>query len=454
MNESVLFRVQGASRVASDDSMSTTEDRNAVLAALLARLYPICRSITGDGVRGTLRILQEVAPLQIHEVASGTPVFDWVVPDEWNVRAAYIANAAGERVVDFRRHSLHLVSYSTPVHRRMSLTELRPHLHTLPEQPDAIPYRTSYYRPAWGFCLSQRQLDALPEGEYEVCIDSTLQGGSLTYGELVLPGELEDEVLISTHVCHPSLANDNLSGMLLSAFLARELSGRQRRYTYRFVFIPGTIGSITWLALHTEQARRIRHGLVAACVGDPGQLHYKRSRRGNAEIDRVVTCVLEESGQPYTLLDFSPYGYDERQYCSPGFNLAVGSLTRTPHGRYPQYHTSGDNLDLVRPEHISATLAVYLRVVELLEQNRTYINTNPMCEPQLGRRGLYSSLGGRQDTKAIEMAMLWVLNQADGEHSLLDIKERSALRFAELQDAAALLHQHDLLMEAPPSRGT
>jgi aminopeptidase-like protein len=445
--------MQGASHVAADDNvLSPAADRDAALAALLVQLYPICRSITGEGVRATLRILQGVAPLQIHEVASGTPVFDWVVPDEWNVREAYIANAAGARVVDFRNHSLHLVSYSTPVHRRMSLAELSPHLHTLPEQPDAIPYRTSYYRPTWGFCLSQRQLDALPEGEYEVCIDSTLQGGSLTYGELVLPGELEDEVLISTHVCHPSLANDNLSGMLLSAFLARELSSRHRRYTYRFLFIPGTIGSITWLALHTEQARWIRHGLVAACVGDSGQLHYKRSRRGNAEIDRVVACVLEESGQPYALLDFSPYGYDERQYCSPGFNLAVGSLTRTPHGRYAEYHTSGDNLDLVRPEHIGATLAVYLRVVELLEQNRTYINTNPMCEPQLGRRGLYSSLGGRQDTKAIEMAMLWVLNQADGAHSLLDIKERSALRFAELQEAAALLHQHDLLVAAPHSR--
>ncbi len=427
-------------------------DTTAHMAQLLQRLYPLARSITGEGVRTSLRMLQEIAPLQLHEVPSGTRVFDWIVPDEWNVADAYIADADGARVVDFRSHSLHLVSYSTPIHARMSLAELRPHLHTLPEQPDAIPYRTSYYRPAWGFCLRQRQLDALPEGEYEVCIDTTLQPGSLTYGELVLPGELPDEVLISTHVCHPSLANDNLSGLLLTAFLARELASAPRRYTYRFLFVPGTIGSITWLALHTEQARRIKHGLVAACVGDPGQLHYKRSRRGDAEIDRIVACVLAESGEPYTLLDFSPYGYDERQYCSPGFNLAVGSLTRTPHGRYPQYHTSGDNLDLVRPESINATLATYLRVVELLEQNRTYRSTNPMCEPQLGRRGLYSSLGGRQDTQAIEMAMLWVLNQADGEHSLLDIKERSGVRFAELQEAAALLQHHDLLVEAPASQ--
>lgn len=419
-----------------------------IMAQLLPRLYPIARSITGEGVRASLRMLQEIAPLQLVEVPSGTPVFDWIVPHEWNVADAYVANAAGARVVDFRAHSLHLVSYSTPIHARMSLGELRPHLHTLPEQPDLIPYRTSYYQPAWGFCLSQRQLDALPDGQYEVSIDSTLRPGSLTYGELVLPGELEDEVLISTHVCHPSLANDNLSGMLLAACLARELSRRPRRYTYRFLFLPATIGSITWLALHREQAHRIKHGLVAACVGDPGPLHYKRSRRGDAEIDRVVTCVLAESGEPYTVLDFSPYGYDERQYCSPGFNLAVGSLTRTPYGRYPQYHTSSDNLELVRPEYINAALTTYLRVVEVLEQNRTYLSRNPMCEPQLGRRGLYSSLGGRQDTQAIELAMLWVLNQADGGNSLLDIKDRSEMRFSELQEAAALLQQHDLVVEA------
>lgn len=418
---------------------------STTLQGYLQRLYPICRSITGDGVRASLRLLQEIAPLQLHEVPSGTPVFDWVTPDEWNVRDAYIKNAAGERVVDFQRHSLHLMSYSVPVHARLTLDELRPHLHTLPDQPDAIPYRTSYYRPTWGFCLSQRVLDALPAGEYEVCVDTTLAPGSLTYGELLLPGESADEVLISTHCCHPSLANDNLSGLLLAALLAQELAGRPRRYSYRFLFIPGTIGSITWLAQHEAQAARIKHGLVVACVGDGGPMHYKRSRRGNAEIDRVVAHVLAETGEPYTLLDFSPYGYDERQYCSPGFNLPVGSLTRTPHGRYPQYHTSDDNLELVRPEHILASLAVYRRVVEVLEANRTWRSTNPKCEPQLGRRGLYSSLGGRQDTKAIEMALLWVLNLADGSHALLDIAERSGLRFSDVQEAAALLHQHGLL---------
>lgn len=423
---------------------------DAEIAGLLADLYPLCRSITGDGVRASLRLLQQVASLQIQETPSGRDVFDWTVPDEWNVRDAYIADAGGTRVVDFRRHNLHLVSYSVPVHRRMSLAELRPHLHTLPDQPDVIPYRTSYYRPTWGFCLTQRQLDALPEGEYEVCVDSTLAPGSLTHGELLLPGELADEVLISTHVCHPSLANDNLSGMVLAAFLARALADRPRRYSYRFLFIPGTIGSITWLALNEARVAQIKHGLVVACVGDGGPMHYKRSRRGDAEIDRVVAHVLSEAGVPHTLLDFSPYGYDERQYCSPGFNLPVGSLTCTPHGRYPQYHTSADDLDLVRPEHIRASLEMYVRVIETLEANRRLRNLNPKCEPQLGRRGLYSTLGGRQDTQAIELAMLWVLNQSDGGASLLDITQRSGLRFADVQTAAELLCAHDLLEEAPP----
>jgi aminopeptidase-like protein len=420
-------------------------------ASLLADLYPICRSITGNGVLATLRLLQSIAPLEIQQVPSGTPAFDWVVPNEWNVADAYIADLTGERVVDFRRHNLHLVSYSVPVRRRMTLAELRPHLHTLPQQPSLIPYRTSYYQRDWGFCLSQDQLDDLAARgetcEYEVCVDTTLRPGALTYGELLLPGESADEVLFSTHICHPSLANDNLSGMLLTAFLARELAVQPRRYSYRFLFIPGTIGSITWLARHEAEAQRVKHGLVVACVGDAGHMHYKRSRRGNAEIDQVVESVLTEAGEPFTVLDFSPYGYDERQYCSPGFDLPVGSLTRTPHGRFAQYHTSADNLEFVRPEYIAASLAVYRRVVAWLEQNRTYLNTNPKCEPQLGRRGLYSNLGGRQDTKVIEMAMLWVLNLSDGNHSLLDIKVRSGMPFAAVQEAAQLLLQHGLLRE-------
>lgn len=419
--------------------------------ALIAELYPICRSITGEGFRASLRILQEQIPLSIHEVPSGTQVFDWVVPREWNIRDAYVKNARGERVIDFRAHNLHVLNYSVPVHRRMSLEELRPHLYTLPEQPDLIPYRTSYYADRWGFCLSQRALERLEPGEYEVRIDSTLEPGALTYGELLLPGASPDEVLISCHSCHPSLANDNLSGMALATTLARQIAAAPRRYSYRFLFIPGTIGAITWLALNRERAAQIKHGLVVACVGDPGHLHYKRSRRGDAPIDRAVAHVLRHSGQPYEIRDFSPYGYDERQYCSPGFNLPVGSLTRTPHGRFPEYHTSADDLNFVRPEALADSLAAYLAVIEVLEHDLTYLNTNPMCEPQLGKRGLYGSLGGNTSAAPDEMALLWALNLSDGEHSLLAIAERADLPFARVKLAADALRAAGLLQLARPS---
>jgi aminopeptidase-like protein len=411
--------------------------------AFCKELYPICRSITGDGLRATLdRIAQRIG-LEIHEVATGTPVFDWTVPREWNLREAWVKNAAGEKVIDFARHNLHVMNYSVPVHARMALADLRPHLHTLVDAPDWIPYRTSYYREDWGFCLAHRDLQQLPEGEYEVFIDSTLAAGSLTYGECYLPGDSEEEVLLSCHACHPSLANDNLSGVVLVTALGELLAAAPRRYSYRLLFIPGTIGSITWLALHEAEARRIHHGLVVACVGDPGVLHYKRSRRGHAIIDRAVAHALK--GVPHDIRDFSPYGYDERQYCSPGFNLPVGSLTRTPHGRFPQYHTSADNLDFVTAEALAGSLGMYLSVLQILEQNRTYLNLHPHCEPQLGKRGLYRSLGGLPDAGQRELAMLWVLNQSDGEHSLLDIAERSGLEFPLLAQAARSLSAERLL---------
>ncbi len=418
---------------------------------LLRDLYPICRSITGHGLRASLRRLQAVIPFELHEVPSGTPVLDWTVPNEWNVRDAYIANSRGERVIDFQKHNLHLVNYSVPFRGRMALDDLKLHLHTLPDRPDVIPYRTAYYQPAWGFCLAHNQRAELEPGDYEVCVDTSLEPGSLTYGELCLAGDTTDEVLISCHCCHPSLANDNLSGMALSAFLARELQGRPRRYTYRFLFIPGTIGALTWLARNEARTTRIKHGLVVACVGDAGGLHYKRSRQGQAEIDRAVVHILRQSGQAYELHDFTPYGYDERQYCSPGFNLPVGSLTRTPHGRYPEYHTSADNLDLVRPEHILASLATYLAVMEVLEGNHVLVRTDPRGEPQLGRRGLYSALGGRADTEVMQMALLWTLNLADGEHDLLAIAERAGLPFAVVGQAAKLLLQAGLLREPDAS---
>jgi len=409
--------------------------------------YPICRSITGDGVRETLRILQRTIPLQIREVESGTQVFDWTVPREWNVRDAWVKDPHGKKVVDWKRHNLHLLGYSVPIHRTLPLAELRDHLYTLPERPAAIPYRTSYYQERWGFCLPHAELETWDDGDYEVLIDSTLADGHLTYGELFLQGRSEETVLISTHVCHPSLANDNLSGLGVCAHLARLLSAAERRYSYRFLFLPGTIGAITWLALNEDAARRVRHGLVAANLGDPGKLCYKRSRRGSAEIDRAVVRVLEDAGEPYGVEDFVPFGYDERQYCSPGFNLAVGSLTRTPWGRYGEYHTSDDNLDIVRPEHLGHSLRRYLEVVCLLEENRRYRNLNPCCEPQLGKRGLYRTIGGSDAGRQRELALLWVLNLSDGEHTLLDVAERSGTPFALLAEAAASLLDAGLLEE-------
>jgi aminopeptidase-like protein len=291
---------------------------------LVADLYPLCRSITGDGLRDTLRGVGRILPLTLREVPSGTRVFDWTVPPEWNIRDARVKSSRGARVIDFRRSNLHVVGYSVPVRARLSLAELKPHLHTLPDHPDWIPYRTSYYEEGWGFCLSHRELGALPEDEYEVCIDSSLEPGHLTYGECVLPGTTAEEVLISCHVCHPSLCNDNLSGVVVAAFLGRALAARPHRYTYRFLFIPGTIGSITWLAHNEARVERIRHGLVLSCLGDVGRPTYKKSRRGDAEVDRVVHHVLAARGGAHAIVDFTPCGYDERLFCSPGFDLPVG----------------------------------------------------------------------------------------------------------------------------------
>jgi aminopeptidase-like protein len=421
----------------------------AQLHALISELYPICRSITGEGLRRSLSILQRMVDMEVREVPSGTQVFDWTVPKEWNIRDAYVKNLRGERVIDFHESNLHVVSYSGPVHARLGLAELRSHLFTLPEQPEVIPYRTAYYTPQWGFCLSHRQLTALEDHEYEVCIDSALEDGSLTFGECYVPGATDEEVLISCHSCHPSLCNDNLSGMAVATLLASHLSNLSLRYSYRFLFIPGTIGSITWLALNETRTARIRHGLVISNVGDPGPFTYKRSRQGSASIDRAVQQVLAHSGHPWQSRDFSPYGYDERQYCSPGFDLPVGRLSRTPHGEYPQYHTSADDLDFVRPESLAESFAVFLTIFDLLEHDRTYISLNQKCEPQLGRRGLYRGTGGVTSSQPPEMAMLWVLNLADGRSSLLDIAVRSGLSFDAVRDASAALLASGLLVEQP-----
>jgi aminopeptidase-like protein len=410
--------------------------------ALAARLYPICRSITGSGLRETLGVIRQHIPIAVHEVPSGTTVFDWTVPKEWNVRDAYVANARGERVIDFRLHNLHLVQYSGPVRARMTLDALRPRLHTLPDRPEWIPYRTSFFNDSWGFCLAQRQLDRMEPGEYEVVIDATLSDGSLTYGELLVPGESEQEVFIHTHICHPSLANDNLSGIVTATFLANSVMQEPRRYSYRFVFLPGSIGPIAWLALNEQQTHRIQHGLVLTGIGDAGALTYKRSRRGDAHVDRVMEHLLRHrSGR---VRDFDPYGYAERQYCSPGFDLPVGVLSRTPHGSYPQYHTSADDLEFIKADCLEQSLQVLNELVHVLETERRCQNLAPKGEPQLGKRGLYGGTGGT-GVDTLQMARLWVLNLSDGSRCLLDIAERADLPYAVVERAAGELENVGLL---------
>ncbi|MGK2914129.1 MAG: DUF4910 domain-containing protein [Porticoccaceae bacterium] len=418
---------------------------NLELSGLIAELYPICRSITGDGVRQTLRILQKYIPLEIREVASGTPVFDWEVPKEWNIRDAYIKDASGHKVVDFAHCNLHVVNYSVPFKGKMALDELKPHLFSLPDRPDWVPYRTSYYKETWGFCLSHHQLLALADEEYEVCIDSTLAAGSLSYGEYVLAGESTAEILITCHVCHPSLANDNLSGIALVTALVEKLRERPRRYTHRFLFIPGTIGSITWLALNEAKAAAIAHGFVVAGVGDRGGVTYKKSRRGDAEIDEVFGYILDSSPGESAVIEFSPYGYDERQFCSPGFNLPVGCVMRTHHGHYPEYHTSADNLDFLSMDSLRDSIDRCARALDILDGNQCYLNQNPKCEPRLGKRGLYTAVGGASQDGVSEMAILWVLNLSDGDHSLLDIAKKSGYGFEAIQATAAVLVEHGLL---------
>ena len=464
------------------------------MMALVRELYALPRSLTGDGVRATLERLGEGLPLQQRELASGTAILDWTVPKEWQVRSARLLAPDGSIVADHSKHNLHLLGYSAPMQATLSLEELQPHLYSLPEQPECIPYRTSYYQERWGFCLEHRVRESLPPGDYRVEIDTQLFDGSMTWGEVVLPGETEQEVLVSAHICHPSLANDNLSGLVVTCFLARALASLPRRHTWRFLWAPGTVGAIAWLAQNEQgAARRIEHGLIAANLGDSGAFHYKRSRRGDAGIDRAVEQVLtaNESGPSgptgpsgkALFEDYSPFGYDERQYCSPGFDLPVGSLTRTPWGRYPEYHTSDDNLDFVEAEALAESLLVYLEVAAALDGGcydsgcydsgcyegepdtqrgrpdaasgaRTspsrdgtpvFRNLAPKGEPQLGRRGLYSTLGGGDDGRERQLALLWVLNQSDGTNSLGDIAKRAGIDETLLGEAADALLAAELL---------
>jgi aminopeptidase-like protein len=412
---------------------------------LVRRLFPICRSLTGDGVRQTFDVLEEHIPLQRREIASGTKVFDWNVPQEWNIREAHITAPDGTRIVDFQRLNLHVVGYSEPVRARLPLEALRERLHTLPDQPDLIPYRTSYYDRTWGFCLSHRQFEQLEPGDYEVVIDSTLEPGSLSYAELEVEGSGDEEVLLSTYVCHPSLANDNLSGIAVATLLAKRLLERELRHSYRFVFAPGTIGPLAWLHDNRDRLDRIRHGLTFSCIGDGGDLTYKRSRRTHAEIDEAMEIVLRDRGDAHRILPWEPWGGDERQFCSPGFDLPLGSLMRTPHGEFAGYHTSADGLDLIRPESLAGAVEACLQVVDVLETNRRFTNLSPYGEPQLGKRGLYRSAGGAVATPDDERALLWVLNLSDGNSTLVDVARRSGLGYAVVRRAAERLEQAGLL---------
>jgi aminopeptidase-like protein len=420
---------------------------------LMRRLFPLCRSLTGDGVRATFDVLEQEIPLTRIEIPSGTKIFDWNVPDEWNIHDAYIASADGTRVVDYRRSTLHVVSYSEPVRTTLPLDALRERLHTLPDQPEVIPYRTSYYERTWGFCLSHRHLLELAPGDYEVVIDSTLEPGHLTYAELPIEGEGEGEVLVSTYVCHPSLANDNLSGIAVAAMLAKRLLGRRLRHSYRFLFAPGTIGPLAWLHENRGSLSRVVHGLTLSCIGDRGNLTYKRSRRGDAEVDRAMETVLRDSGAPHRVLPWEPWGGDERQFCSPGFDLPVGSLMRTPHGEFGGYHTSADGLERIRPESLAEAVDTCLELIDVLESNRRMINLSPYGEPQLGRRGLYRSAGGAVATPDDERALLWVLNQSDGRSSLLDIARDSGLRYPVIRRGAQRLERAGLVASNRPQDG-
>jgi aminopeptidase-like protein len=413
---------------------------------LMKRLYPICRSITGKGVVETLDILKERIPLKIEKVPTETEAFDWSVPQEWNIRDAYIKNSQGEKIVDFKKHNVHVVSYSEPVDQEMTLAELSKHLHSLPDLPEAVPYLTSYYKRSWGFCLSHLQLRLLPEDKYKVFIDSSLNDGYLHYGEYYKKGRSNREMLISCYICHPSMCNDSLSGVVLALKLAEYLESQTTKFSYRVIFIPETIGAICWLAKNESHLKNIFSGLVVTCCGDSGSLTYKKSRQGNALIDRIVLKVLEQSNQPYNVLDFFPSGSDERQFCSPGFDLPIGSLMRTPYAKFKEYHTSLDNLEFVQPQYLEDTFDKYVQTINHLENARFFLNRNPKCEPQLGKRGLYSQLGGLR-TKVFEKNLRWVLNYSDGKHSLEDIADLSMMAYDDIEQCAEILKDQKLLEE-------
>lgn len=412
---------------------------------LMDDLFPLCRSITGNGNRATLARVGKEIDLTIHEVPTGTPVLDWQVPNEWNLNRGRLWGPEGDLIADTDTCNLHVVGYSHAVKGELSLSQIANHLHSNPDMPWSVPYRTAYYAQTWGFCLPYEDHASLRPGFYTVDLDATLEPGALTYGELVVPGATDREVLISTHICHPSMANDNLTGIAAAIALARWAMSAPRRLTYRFVFIPGTIGSITWLSRNRDVVPRIAHGLVLTGLGDPGPLTYKRSRRGDTGTDRVLARVLADRGGQ--VIDWYPYGYDERQYCSLGFDLPVGRLSRTMHGTYPQYHTSADDLSFVSAERVLAAVDVATEALELFDERRPLTNTAPEGEPQLGRRGLFAKIGGTIGNASKESTYLWLLSLADGDYDVVDVAARAGLPVDEVALAATRLRDAGLLAE-------
>ncbi len=417
------------------------------LESYFDRLWPICRSLSGDGNRETLKILSEIVDLNISEIRSGTVCFDWVVPPEWNAKEAWIKDSHGNTIVDFKNNNLHLLGYSIPFKGRMNLSELKSHFYTLPEQPDLIPYQTSYYEERWGFCITHNQLVSLEDGEYEVCIDSSLNPkGSMTIADALIKGETEEEVLFSTYICHPSMASNELSGPLVSSFLYQALKTKKLRYTYRFVFVPETIGSIYYLSRYGNHLKeKLVAGFVITTIGDDGKFTYKKTRRGNALPDRATELVLKQQEKGYTIEDFFPTGSDERQYCSPGFDLPVGSLMRTRYGKYKEYHTSGDNKDFICFDAIQRSIDTYADIIGLMEANHKYTNKIPFCEPQLGKRGLYPTMISPKEKGDFVSVMMWLHNLSDGTNDLIDIANRSNAPYKFLIDIAGQLLSKNLL---------
>lgn len=414
---------------------------------LVAWLFPICRSITGDGFRETLKIIQEHIPLNLYEVPTGTQVFDWTVPKEWNIKDAYVKDSNGNKVIDFKKSNLSVVGYSIPINKKVSLAELQEHLNSLPEQPQAIPYVTSYYNETWGFCLAHQEREQLKDGEYEVFIDSELKDGSLTYGELIIPGASKKEVFLSTYACHPSMANNELSGPVVTAFLVKWILSQPRKYTYRIVFIPETIGSITYLSRNLEVMKKnIIAGFNITCVGDDLAYSYLPSKNGYTLADRSALNILSFKHPDFYEYSFLDKGSDERQYNSPGVDLPVCSVMRSKYGTYAGYHTSLDNLDLVSPAGLTGAYEALLEMIKLIEENRNY-QTNCLGEPQLSKRGLNPTVSTPKSYTAEVKTMRNFIAYADGQNDLIDISNKIKAPVWELYPIIEKLKQADLLTE-------